>query len=146
MSRHLPDVNVLLALLWPQHSSHRASVAWFEKSGRRSWATNPLTELGALRLLTNPAITKGAVSASAAVEALADATNRSGHEFWPLTRSTSACLARWAEHLTGHGQWTDAILLWQASERGGVLVTFDAGLKALAGRLASEHVLLLKQY
>ncbi len=144
MSRHLPDVNVLLALLWPQHKAHGASVAWFEKSGRRSWATNPLTELGALRLLTNPAVTKGAVSASAALEALADATNRHGHEFWPLTRGISACLTPWAEHLPEHGQWTDAMLLWQASDRGGVLVTFDAGLKALAGRVAPAHVLLLK--
>jgi predicted nucleic acid-binding protein len=71
MNRHLLDVNVLLALVWPRHESHAAAHAWFAKSGHKAWATSPLTQLGVLRLLTNPAVTQGTVSAAAALEALA---------------------------------------------------------------------------
>jgi len=56
MIRHLVDVDVFLALVWPRHESHAAAHAWFAKSGRRAWATNALTQLGVLRLLTNPVI------------------------------------------------------------------------------------------
>ncbi|HUY14198.1 MAG TPA: hypothetical protein VMX16_11300 [Terriglobia bacterium] len=54
MNRHLPDVNVLLALVWPRHESHAAAHAWFAKSGQQAWATNALTQLGVLRLPTPP--------------------------------------------------------------------------------------------
>ncbi len=69
MNRHLLDVNVLLALVWPRHESHDAAHAWFAKSG----------------------------------------------------------------HNTRRG------------ERGGVLVTFDSGVKALAPRDAGGRVLILKR-
>jgi predicted nucleic acid-binding protein len=50
-----------------------------------------------------------------------------------------------AARLEGHRQWTDAVLLWQATEHGGVLVTFDSGVKALASRDTGGRVLLLKR-
>src|ERR1044071_5660164 len=126
MSRYLLDVNVLLALLWPRQESYAAAHAWFAKSGRRAWATNPLTQLGVLRLLTNPAVTQGAVSAPDAVEALDRATRSATHEFWPLDRKMPAGLKLMAAGITGHRQWTHAALLWQAIDRDGVVVTFDA--------------------
>lgn len=144
MSRQLLDVNILLALVWPRHEGHAAVHAWFAKLGHRAWATNPLTQLGALRLLTNPAVTQGAVSASAAIEVLSEATRHEGHEFWPLDREISAGLKTFAGRLRGHQQWTDAVLLWQASERDGVLVTFDSGIKELAAREFGNRVLLLR--
>jgi hypothetical protein len=48
-----------------------------------------------------------------------------------------------AGRLQGHRQWTDAALLWQAMERDGVLVSFDAGVKELASRELGGRVLLL---
>jgi toxin-antitoxin system PIN domain toxin len=141
----LLDVNVLLALLWPRHESHAAAHAWFAKSGRRAWATNPLTQLGVLRLLTNPAVTQGAVSAAAAVEVLSEATRHSGHEFWQLDRRMPAGLKAAAGRVRGHRQWTDAVLLWHAVDRDGELVTFDSGLKELANGELTGRVLLLKR-
>jgi predicted nucleic acid-binding protein len=47
--------------------------------------------------------------------------------------------------LQGHRQWTDAVLLWQATEHGGVLATFDSGVKALASRDTGGRVLILKR-
>lgn len=145
MNRQLMDVNVLLALLWPRHESHSAAHAWFAKSGHRAWATNPLVQLGVLRLLTNPAVTHGAVSSVTALQVLSEATSQSGHEFWPLDREMPASLASLAGRVKGHRQWTDAVLLWQARSHDGVLVTFDSGVKQLAASEFGSHVLLLKR-
>ena len=144
MNRHLLDVNLLLALVWPRHEGHDAAHAWFAKSGQRAWATNPLTQLGVLRLLTNPAITSGAVSAATALDLLSEATGHPGHEFWPLDRQVMVGLKPLASRLRGHQQWTDALLLRHAVERDGILVTFDSGVKQLAAGELSSHLLLLK--
>ena len=144
MKRYLPDVNVLLALLWPRHQGHAAAHAWFARSGQHAWATNVLTQLGVLRLLTNPAVTQGAVSAVTALGVLSEATTHVGHEFWPLDRDIPAGLKPLAAKITGHQQWTDAVLLCQAMERDGLLVTFDSGVKELAAGDLSGHLCILK--
>jgi len=143
MSRALLDVNVLLALLWPGHVGHRAAMAWFGKTGRKAWASNPLIQLGVMRLLTNPKITQGAVSAPSALEVLAGATRHEGHEFWPLDQEVTAALRPICGGLAGYRQWADALLLEQAAERGGLVVTFDSGLKELAYGSKHGRVLLL---
>ena len=144
MNRHLPDVNVLFALVWRRHEGHAAAHVWFGGAGQRAWATNPLTQLGVLRLLTNPAITQGAVSAEAALEAVTETTRHTGHEFWPFDFAITDSLRPIVAKLQGHQQWTDAALLRHAIARKAVLVTFDAGIKALADRDALSHVLVLK--
>ncbi len=144
MSRHLLDVNVLLALVWPRHQSYAAAHAWFDKSGHQAWATNVLTQLGVLRLLTNPSVTQTAVTASAAWDLVRENTTHSGHEFWPLDRQLTAGLELMASRVRGHQQWTDALLLWQAMEKGGVFVSFDSGVKELATGKLRNHLLLLK--
>lgn len=144
MSRQLVDVNLLLALVWPRHESHQTAHAWFAKSGQRAWATNPLTQLGVLRLLTNPQVTQGAVSANTALEVLREATGHPGHEFWPLDSPLPDSVQTLSARIRGHHQWTDAVLLGQAVQRDGVLVTLDAGVKTLAPAEFAAHVLLLK--
>ena len=144
MSRHLPDVNVLFALIWPRHEGHSAAHSWFGGAGHRAWATNPLTQLGVVRLLTNPAITQGAVGPETALEAIVETTRHAGHEFWPLDQTIPDTLHPLAARIQGHQQWTDAVLLRHALARKGVFVTFDAGVKVLAERDASSHILVLK--
>lgn len=144
MSRHLLDVNVFLALVWPRHTDHAAAHAWFGKSGHQGWATNPLTQLGLLRLLTNPAVTQGAVSAVTALELLAQAIHHPGHEFWPLDRELPPGLRTFSPRIIGHRQWADTLLLCHAAEHGGALVTFDAGIRELADRQLRRHLLVLK--
>ncbi len=145
MTRHLLDVNVLLALLWPNHESHSVAHAWFARAGSRAWATNPLTQLGVLRLLTNPAVTRGAVTPPGALETLNEAVRHEGHEFWPLDREMAAGLTTVIGRLRGYQRWTDAVLLWQAAARDGVLVTLDSGVRQLAGREFAGRVVLLKR-
>jgi toxin-antitoxin system PIN domain toxin len=144
MSRQLADVNVLLALLWPRHVHHEAAQAWFAAQGHRSWATNSIVQLGVLRLLTNPSVTRGAVNASTAIETVAEATRHPNHEFWPLDRPVGAMLTGAANSVTGYRQWTDLLLLRQAAERKGKLVTFDDALTALADKESRAHLLVLE--
>jgi len=144
MKRHLLDVNILLALLWPPHESHLVAQAWFAKSGQHAWATNALTQLGVLRLLTNPAVTQTAVTAITAWDLLRENTTHPGHEFWPLDLETPSGIEVMAGRVHGHQQWTDALLLWQAKEKGGVFVTFDWGAKELAKGDFSDHLLILR--
>ena len=145
MNRHLPDVNVLFALLWPRHEFYPAAQSWFADLGSSAWASNALTQLGVLRLLTNPSLTLGAVSAASALTTLAEVTRQDGHEFWPLQQNVALALQQVSSRLQGHRQWTDALLLTTAVERGGVLVTFDSGVKDLAGEAWQGHVLILKR-
>ena len=57
MRPYLLDVNVLLALHWPGHDSHRGAMEWFEQEGEKSFALCPMTEAGFVRILTNAAFT-----------------------------------------------------------------------------------------
>ena len=45
---YLLDVNVLVALFWPNHNHNKPAQAWFE--GVKRFATCPITELGFLRV------------------------------------------------------------------------------------------------
>jgi predicted nucleic acid-binding protein len=103
-----------------------------------------LTQLGVLRLLTNPSVTQTAVTAFSAWDLLRENTTHSGHEFWPLDGQITVGLEQMASRVRGHQQWTDALLLWQAKEKGGVFVTFDLGVKDLAAGELQSHLLLLK--
>jgi toxin-antitoxin system PIN domain toxin len=145
MKRCLLDVNVFFAMVWPMHSHYDAARAWFKASGGRAWATNPLTQLGVLRLLSNPRITEAAVPSLDALETVADAISHDGHEFWDLGHRMTNGLRTSADRVQGYRQWTDALLLWQAVSRNGVLVTFDSGVRELAGRDHRDSVLLLKR-
>lgn len=48
--KHLLDVNLLLAAIWTNHSSHAEAFAWLEG---KSIVVCPLCELGFLRISTN---------------------------------------------------------------------------------------------
>ena len=45
MTIALLDVNVLLALAWPNHMHHADSKAWFDREAPHGWATCALTQL-----------------------------------------------------------------------------------------------------
>jgi toxin-antitoxin system PIN domain toxin len=144
MSAHLADVNVLLALLWPRHVHHAAAQAWFASQGHRGWATNPITQLGVIRLLTNPAVTKDAVNGRTALRTLAQALGHPKHQFWPLDQPVTSLLSGASSSVTGYRQWTDLFLLRHAVEQKGKLVTFDAGLAAAADKESRGCLVILK--
>ena len=52
--RALLDVNVLIALVDTAHVQHDEAHEWFGKTGRKAFATCPLTENGLLRIVGHP--------------------------------------------------------------------------------------------
>ena len=67
----LPDVNVLVALMWPHHLHHRRTLNWFTKFDG-TWATTPITQTGLLRLSMTPAVVEARVLSSERHRFLAD--------------------------------------------------------------------------
>jgi predicted nucleic acid-binding protein len=81
-----------------------------------------------------------------AIEILQSLRSHSGYRYWPITQTESwvAVTARFAARITGHQQITDAYLLGLAIKEDGVLVTFDRGIKYMAGAEFSRNVLILE--
>lgn len=131
MSTHLLDINLLIALAWPHHIHHAAAHSWFDKSGHNSWATCPITQLGFVRISSNPKIIPQAVSPREAMEMLRRITALPGHVFWPdeITPSEAAVFNSTA--LVGHRQLTDAYLVALAQHHHGTLATIDGGPEQL---------------
>jgi toxin-antitoxin system PIN domain toxin len=143
MSAYLLDVNVLLALSWQPHEAYAAAHTWLAGIGDQAWATNAITQVGLLRLLTNPTVVRPGVSATGAIDALNEVLDHPGHQFWPLDHDIHADLLPLAPKLRGHRLWTDALLLTHAARRGGVFVTFDSGVQELASGGLAERLLVL---
>ena len=143
MTSWLLDAEVLLALVWPRHEGHRQAHVWFAETGKSGWASNTLTQLGALRLLTHPAVTKGAVSPSDAVRIMDAMTAHPAHEFWPLEEMSPKVWGDVLGRIQARRQWTDARLLVEAERRDGGVVTFDNGMRSLAGERLGQRVLVL---
>ena len=139
----LLDLNVLTALLWPTHDHHEAAHRWFAGRGAAPWATCPLTQLGFIRLVSNPAFSRDSLSPAAAAEWLGENLAHPRHQFWPDSVAAPSAVKEMT--LTGHQQLTDAYLLALAGHRRGVLATFDRGMLSLAGtalRAAVEVIAL----
>ena len=128
----LLDVNVLLALAWPNHQFHVAALRALQ-SRRDRWATCALTQLGFIRLSSNPAAiptAKGPAEAAALLEAMvADPL----HVYLeslppPVAKGCREAFAR----ILGSRQVTDAYLLTLARRNRAIFVTFDTKLEGLA--------------
>jgi uncharacterized protein len=139
---YLLDVNVLVALLWPNHMHHGAVIRWFGSNGDRKFATCPLTELGFTRLSCNPSAVGKAITLSAALETLSGLSRMPNHRFLGETAALPALLAPIAAHVVGHRQVSDAYLIALARFHSAKLGTLDARIRrAFAG---SEWVALVE--
>ena len=128
----LLDVNVLLAIAWPNHQFHRTAIAAL--GSQRRWATCALTQLGFIRLSSNPAAIATAKSPYEAADLLARLVADPLHIY--LDSLPAPASADWRdafEKLLGHQQVTDAYLLRLAAANNAVLVTFDRRLESIAG-------------
>lgn len=141
---HLLDVNVLVALFDPAHIFHDAAHAWFEGLGREGWATCPLTEIGFVRVLSNPAYPGRRTTVADAADRLRRFTETRGHAFWADDSSLLDEAVMSPSHLSGHKEVTDAYLLALAVRNWGRLATFDRHLRTepVTGA-GSEHVVVV---
>jgi len=131
MKPYLLDVNVLIALAWPNHVHHMEARGWFVRRGATGFRTCPITQTGFVRISSNPAFTSNAVTPGEAVALLDHITKLPGHDFWPDDLSLPVALHS-RTPIVGHRQVTDAYLLALAIGHGGVLATLDKGAALLA--------------
>ena len=135
----LLDTNVLIALLWSSHAHHDLAAKWFGRHRSRGWATCPLTEAGFVRIVSNPAFSRDAVTPREAADLLAANTVAADHVFWPDNQPFAAATEFTGQRLVGHQQVTDAYLLGLALKQGGVLATLDERIAALTTPKTAER-------
>ncbi|MGI6854073.1 TA system VapC family ribonuclease toxin [Mesorhizobium sp. 1B3] len=142
----LLDVNVLIALIDPGHVAHDDAHDWFASTGRRSWATCPITENGVIRIVGSPRYPNSPGSPSVVAEMVGKLRNLPSHNFWSDDVSlVDADNVDPAKVLTS-AQVTDTYLLALAKARGGRLATFDRRLstEAVKGGKSTLHVIIGK--
>ena len=128
-----------------EHHHYRQAQQWFGTLKRDDlWALCPLTEAGYLRLAMNPAVGFGPGNLTDAINVLKGMASRPGYCYWPLTETWVALTAPLAGRIFGHQQVTDACLLGLAIKNDGTLVSFDRGLRFLAGPEFARHLLILE--
>jgi uncharacterized protein len=137
----LLDVNVLVALAWPNHVHHSAALAWFGDVGKKGFATCPVTQSGFVRVSSNKRAIPAARTPREACELLRRIVALPGHVFWTddINLAKSEHVA-W-ERLGAHSQVTDAHLLAVALRYGGKLATFDREMRHLSQ--AAERTVVL---
>lgn len=126
----LLDVNFMVALGWPNHVHHQVARAWFSRHAASGWVTTPVTEVGFVRVSSNPRVIPTAVTPVTAMAVLSRMCGLGRHRFWAdSARLVDAPFD--LSRLAAHRQVTDAHLLVVAAALGGRLVTFDSGIPEL---------------
>ena len=73
--RALLDVNFLIALFLPSHVFNEIAVKWFADNQQLGWSSCAITENGAVRILSQPALGSD-LNCAGAIAKLADAINK----------------------------------------------------------------------
>jgi len=128
---YLLEVNLLVALLWPEHSFYDIAQEWFQTKGRHGWATCPITQAGFVRITSNPAFSRDAASPQEAASVLRESMRHPHHNFWPDSIGFAEATALFDAQIVGHKQITDAYLLGLAIHNGGKLATLDRSITSL---------------
>ena len=120
----LLDVNVLLALVTPNHIHHKSATEHLlELKG--SWATCGVTEAGFLRLLLTPAVMGREVSGPEALGLLESLRGVRGWQWIDAVAPLASSKVEWGV-LSSRNQVTDLQLIEIASMHGARLCTYDA--------------------
>lgn len=130
MTSFLLDVNVLIALVDPAHLQHETAHEWFARTGRRSFATCPITENALLRIVGHPKYPNSPGPPSTVVPALLGIRALAGHQFWAGTISIADAAVFDPGQFSSHSRITDSYLLALAKAHGGKLATLDRRLTA----------------
>lgn len=141
--RALLDVNVLIALLDAAHVHHRLATSWLGAHIEAGWASCPLTQLGCVRIMSQPGYPNSQPAAQVAAR-LRSATQSPHHVFWPAdVDALHEDRIDWRRILSSR-QVTDCYLLGLAVAQSGCFVTFDRHvvLTAVAGASRQQVVVV----
>ena len=143
--RALFDVNMLLALVQPDHLFHERAHAWWDAANqKKGWASCPLTQNGFIRVASQ-ASRERPLPVSRAIENLVEYTESTDHAFWADDLSLLDATLFDRNRVLGPKQVTDVYLLALAVNNGGRLVTFDQAIPLGAVRGADHrHVVVLR--
>lgn len=133
--RYLLDVNVLLALAWPNHVHHSAARAWFASSQMSDWLTCGVSESGFIRVSSNMRVTPDARTPGEAALLLHRICSLAGHEFVSDSVSLAAAHQVLGEMAHSSSEVTDAHLILIARNARANFVTFDRR----AAEIAAAH-------
>jgi toxin-antitoxin system PIN domain toxin len=141
MSVALFDLNFLVALAWPHHQFHPIANSWFNDHNAKGWATCTATQLGFIRLSSNPAYLQNATKTpEEARQLLAELIKHPHHRF--LSDLEPPVYFPEITSLLGHQQLTDAYLIGMARLTHSRLVTFDKRLASLATNKSLIEIIL----
>jgi uncharacterized protein len=140
---HLLDVNLLVALAWPNHIHHAAALNWFRRNQAAGWATCPLTESGFVRVSSNSSAVPEARNPLEAIHLLRRIVALPHHVFWQDDVSMASSEFIDEVPLAGYRQVTDAHLLALARHRSGRLATLDGKMRSLVPHDAAEILCLV---
>jgi hypothetical protein len=137
----LLDVNVLVALFFPNHVHHDLAHDWFAEHRTHGWATCPITENGFVRVACQQPGDDGPIRPQAAVEHLARFCQSGHHHRWADDVSLIDAKLFVPKFIRGHAQVTDVFLLGLAQHHRGCLATFDRTIPIVAVKGAALDAL-----
>jgi toxin-antitoxin system PIN domain toxin len=127
--RALLDINVLIALLDPDHVFHDRAHGWWKGQSKNGWASCPLTENGVVRIMSHPAYSRATkFRPGDLIDGLDRFAHQSNHEFWPDDLSLRDKTFFLRDRLHASRAITDVYLLALAAKHQGFLATFDEGI------------------
>jgi len=142
VTQALLDVNVLLALVDPDHIDYEWAHDWASDGLGRGWATCAVTQNGLVRILSQPQY-PNPLTVAAALDVLGAATRHPRHTFWPCDVQLADGHLR-PDRLLGSRQVTDAYLLALAVTHRGTLVTLDRRIDpATVKGAADDHLVVI---
>jgi hypothetical protein len=130
--RYLLDINLIIALMDPDHVFHQRAHDWWGEAGK-PWASCPLTENGFVRITSSAAYSSGETATVLEMASMLSAfTKSSNHEFWADSFSITDTSHFNHALILAPKHLTDLYLLKMASKNSGCLATFDRNIPATA--------------
>jgi hypothetical protein len=131
----LGDVNFLLALCYGGHIHHMHALSWLDQQSDLEVILCRNTQLGLLRLLTNPTILGEHTCTQAQAWMVYDAVVSDGRfEFMPEPEGVQGFLREYSSaSQISPKAWQDAFLAAFARAAGLRIVTFDRGFRRFDG-------------
>ena len=136
----LLDTNALLALAWPNHQFHREVVARLESQPTLAWATCALTQVGFVRLSSNPAVVGVRKTPAQALAMLSELVSDGQHRYLASLPSLPTVKQHFTR-LLGHNQVTDGYLLAVAATHQATLLTLDRRIAPSAAQSAHIEII-----
>lgn len=137
----LLDVNVLVALFFPDHIHHDVAHDWFADHRHEGWATCPLTENGLIRVACQQPSDDSVVRPADVIVNLTRFCRDKLHRSWTASVSLADATLFAPQFIGGHRQVTDVYLLGLARKNGGRLATFDRTIPVKAVRGGTAELL-----